>query len=79
MACRSRLRLTPFLGLVLISAVSVGARAEPELTFVNLGTSQSLYYDIGRALCSVVDLSRREHGIRCSPQSTAGRFTTSNI
>jgi TRAP transporter TAXI family solute receptor len=42
------------------------------MKFVSVGTSQSLYYDIGRVLCSVVDLTRQEHGIRCSVQSTPG-------
>jgi TRAP transporter TAXI family solute receptor len=56
----------------LTSAVAVGLRAETELKFVSVGTSQSLYYDIGRVLCSVVDLTKREHGIRCSVESTPG-------
>ncbi len=72
MACRSRLWLTLCFGLVLTSAVAGGPRAETELKFVSVGTSQSLYYDIGRTLCSVVDLTRREHGIRCSVESTPG-------
>jgi TRAP transporter TAXI family solute receptor len=57
---------------VLALAVVTASRAAPGITFVNLGSSQSLYYDIGRALCSVVDLTRKEHGIRCSVQSTPG-------
>lgn len=72
MACRTRLWLTSSLALVLSWAVAVGLQAEPGLKFVSVGTSQSLYYDIGRALCSVVERARKEHGIRCSVESTPG-------
>ncbi len=58
----------------LLMALIEGAAsaAGPPMTFVTLGTSESLYYDIGRALCSVVAKGRREHGIRCSAEPTPG-------
>jgi TRAP transporter TAXI family solute receptor len=52
--------------------VTAEVAADPPLTFVTLGTSESLYYEIGRALCSVINKTRREHGIRCSAEPTPG-------
>lgn len=56
----------------LLGPATLARAADPGITFVTLGTSPSLYYQIGRALCAVVDKTRREHGIRCSPEPTPG-------
>lgn len=58
--------------LLMALIAGAGSAADPPMTFVTLGTSESLYYDVGRALCSVIDESRREHGIRCSAEPTPG-------
>jgi TRAP transporter TAXI family solute receptor len=60
------------LPLALLLGVTAEVAADPPLTFVTLGTSESLYYEIGRALCSVINKTRREHGIRCSAEPTPG-------
>jgi TRAP transporter TAXI family solute receptor len=44
----------------------------PAETFVTLGTSESLYYDIGRVVCEVINRTRRQHGVRCSTEETPG-------
>ena len=71
MSAHSGLR-RPFLAGVLACLALTATAADPPIIFVTLGTSESLYYDVGRALCSVVDKTRREHGIRCSPEQTPG-------
>lgn len=71
MSAHSGLR-RPLLAGVLACLALPTVAADPPITFVTLGTSESLYYDVGRALCSVVDKTRREHGIRCSPEQTPG-------
>lgn len=58
--------------LAVFAGMTVEVAADPPLTFVTLGTSESLYYEVGRALCSVIDKTRREHGIRCSAEPTPG-------
>jgi TRAP transporter TAXI family solute receptor len=66
-------RWSPIAGLLasLLSVATAGA-ADPPLTFVTLGTSESLYYDLGRAICKVIDKTRRDHGVRCSAEPTPG-------
>lgn len=59
---------TAFAGLLL--ATGVAAAAE----FVTIGTGgvTGVYYPTGGAICRLVNKSRREHGIRCSVESTSG-------
>ncbi len=71
MSSRSGLRWPLLAGLLACFSIPATA-ADPPITFVTLGTSESLYYDVGRALCAVVDKTRRENGIRCSPEQTPG-------
>ena len=72
MSCRLRLRFASSLGFAFSLAVATASWAAPAMRFVSVGTSQSLYYDIGQALCSVVDLTRQKHRIRCSVEATPG-------
>ena len=43
-------------------------------TFVTIGTGgvTGVYYPTGGAICRLVNKSRKEHGIRCSVESTGG-------
>jgi TRAP transporter TAXI family solute receptor len=64
---------TLFFGLSLI--VGLGpAPAQAENTFVTIGTGgvTGVYYPTGGAICRLVNKSRKEHGIRCSVESTGG-------
>lgn len=72
MACGSRFGLASLIALAFAVTPGAGIGTEPQPRFVTVGTSYSLYYDIGRALCSVVDQTRGEHGIRCSAETTPG-------
>jgi len=50
------------------------ADVQAEDTFVTIGTGgvTGVYYPTGGAICRLVNKSRKEHGIRCSVESTGG-------
>ncbi len=54
-------------------AVSSGATAA-EQSFITIGTGgvTGVYYPTGGAICRLVNKGRKEHGIRCSVESTGG-------
>ncbi|MEH6560290.1 MAG: TAXI family TRAP transporter solute-binding subunit [Marinobacter sp.] len=60
------------------AAVSLGAASTAvsaqEQRFVTIGTGgvTGVYYPAGGAICRLVNMDRKEHGIRCSVESTGG-------
>lgn len=60
------------------AAVSLGAASTSvsaqEQRFVTIGTGgvTGVYYPAGGAICRLVNMDRKEHGIRCSVESTGG-------
>jgi TRAP transporter TAXI family solute receptor len=70
-ACILGLALT--FGLVLFMGAS-SAPVQAETTFVTIGTGgvTGVYYPTGGAICRLVNKTRKEHGIRCSVESTGG-------
>lgn len=58
---------------VALSFVPV-TQAEAENKFVTIGTGgvTGVYYPTGGAICRLVNKTRKEHGIRCSVESTGG-------
>ncbi len=66
----------------LVSALALGAAlmlpaqapSAADLTFVTIGTGgvTGVYYPTGGAICRLVNKNRKEHGIRCSVESTGG-------
>jgi TRAP transporter TAXI family solute receptor len=61
----------------LAAAALVGmsaAASAAEQRFISIGTGgvTGVYYPTGGAICRLVNKTRKEHGIRCSVESTGG-------
>lgn len=64
-------------GLVAVvsgAMLSNPALAQAEQRFISVGTGgvTGVYYPVGGAICRLVNQGRRDHGIRCSVESTGG-------
>lgn len=62
-------------------AATTGVNAAPkEQRFITIGTGgvTGVYYPTGGAICRLVNKSRKEHGIRCSVESTGGSIYNLN-
>ena len=57
-----------------VAMVAVGGMAHAQQTFITIGTGgvTGVYYPTGGAICRLVNKDRKEHGIRCSVESTGG-------
>ena len=60
-----------------VAALAVGALMAPAVMaeeFITIGTGgvTGVYYPTGGAICRLVNKGRKEHGIRCSVESTGG-------
>ena len=63
-------------GIGLVTAAASASAAD----FVTIGTGgvTGVYYPTGGAICRLVNQSRKEHGIRCSVESTGGSIYNIN-
>jgi len=60
--------------IVAIAVVFVFTRKEEKPSFVTIGTGgvTGVYYPTGGAICRLVNKGRKDHGVRCSVESTGG-------
>ena len=61
-------------GLALFAVVAAGAPARAQSTSFVLGTADVIgnYHPLGRALCRIVNATRKDHGLRCRAEPTEG-------
>lgn len=58
---------------VLLLSVSAGTgRAQQQFVTIGTGSVTGVYYPAGGAICRLVNQGRKDHGIRCSAESTDG-------
>lgn len=62
------------LGLGVVAAAMIVAPAAMAEEFITIGTGgvTGVYYPTGGAICRLVNKNRKEHGVRCSVESTGG-------
>lgn len=70
--------------LAIATAIGLGASAgvasADEQRFITIGTGgvTGVYYPAGGAICRLVNMDRKDHGIRCSVESTGGSIYNLN-
>ena len=57
-----------------VAIAATGGIAQAQQTFITIGTGgvTGVYYPTGGAICRLVNKDRKEHGVRCSVESTGG-------
>jgi len=72
----ARLKLA---GALMVAGLAFGGAAQAE-EFITIGTGgvTGVYYPTGGAICRLVNKGRKEHGIRCSVESTGGSIYNIN-
>jgi TRAP transporter TAXI family solute receptor len=62
------------LASLLAASLGSGSALAAEQQFISIGTGgvTGVYYPTGGAICRLINKNRKEHGIRCSSESTGG-------
>jgi len=68
----SRNKFTTAAAAMLAMAISAPAAMAEEFITIGTGGVTGVYYPTGGAICRLVNKGRKEHGIRCSVESTGG-------
>ena len=58
--------------VVLMGATPAAVKAETQFVTIGTGGVTGVYYPTGGAICRLVNKSRKQHGIRCTVESTGG-------
>ena len=69
---------TAVAGIGLAAAVLIAPVQAKEFITIGTGGVTGVYYPTGGAICSLVNKSRKEHGVRCSVESTGGSIYNIN-
>lgn len=64
--------------LVGVGACGIAAAADQQFVSIGTGGVTGVYYPTGGAICRLVNKNRKEHGIRCSAESTGGSIYNIN-
>ena len=69
-----------FAAAMLGSAAMTGQSFAADQKFISIGTGgvTGVYYPTGGAICRLVNKNRKEHGLRCSAESTGGSIYNIN-
>ena len=60
------------LSIAAVTAMSTMSLAEQKFITIGTGGVTGVYYPTGGAICRLVNKDRKDHGIRCSVESTGG-------
>ncbi len=66
------LSLAAFMSIAFSLSVLVGQSTAAQFVTIGTGGVTGVYYPTGGAICRLVNKGRKEHGIRCSVESTGG-------
>jgi TRAP transporter TAXI family solute receptor len=66
------------IGICLLLAPLLSFAAEQRFISIGTGGLTGVYYPTGGAICRLINKSRKEHGIRCSVESTSGSIFNLN-
>jgi len=66
------LSLAVLFSIALMAAPATTADAKTQFITIGTGGVTGVYYPTGGAICRLVNKARKEHGIRCSVESTGG-------
>lgn len=63
-----------FTGAAVAATLGLAGVANAQQTFITIGTGgvTGVYYPTGGAICRLVNKGRKDHGVRCSVESTGG-------
>ncbi|MEL6479187.1 MAG: TAXI family TRAP transporter solute-binding subunit [Pseudomonadota bacterium] len=65
-------------GLAVLGLTAGAAAAQQKFISIGTGGVTGVYYPTGGAICRLVNKDRKEHGIRCSAESTGGSIYNIN-
>ncbi|WP_211252245.1 TAXI family TRAP transporter solute-binding subunit [Marinobacterium jannaschii] len=60
---------------MMLALIAVPAQAGKQLISLGTGGVTGVYYPAGGAICRLVNLTRKSHGIRCAVESTGGSYS----
>ena len=72
------MRIVTLTAALALAASATAAAAQQQFISIGTGGVTGVYYPTGGAICRLVNKDRKEHGIRCSAESTGGSIYNIN-
>ena len=66
------MKISTFAAVAVVASLSAPAAMAEEFITIGTGGVTGVYYPTGGAICRLVNKGRRDHGVRCSVESTGG-------